>query len=102
MVAKDRPLNERAAAAVSYIGPVSIIVYLYAVPGFVRRHGRQALTVFVLQVAGCVVVDLFRPVIGAWVYVGWAVFLAVTIGLQVWLAADAFAGREGELAYMTK
>jgi hypothetical protein len=75
---------------------------LYAKSDFVRRHGRQALSIFVLQVVGLVVIDLFRPLVGAWVYVGWGIYLVLTFVLQAVLAAGALTGRAGELRYIPK
>jgi hypothetical protein len=85
--------KDRVAAALCYGGPICVIVYLYAGSEFVKKHGRWALSVFVMQVMGLVVVDLFRPLIGPWVLLGWGVWLILTAVLQVTLAAGVLAGK---------
>lgn|GEM_PF-1948460 len=87
--------KDRVAAALGYGGPICVIVYLFAGSEFVKKHGKRALSVFVMQVIGLVVVDLFRPLIGPWVFLGWGVWLILTVVLQVILAARALTGKAG-------
>ncbi len=96
------PRKDRVLAALCYAGPISVIVYLYAKGDFVKKHRKQALSIFVIQVIGLVVVDLFRPLIGPWVFLGWGVWLFLTGVLQITLAAGALAGKAGELKYLPK
>jgi hypothetical protein len=87
--------KDRVAAALCYGGPVCVVVYLYAGSDFVKKHAKRALSVFVMQIIGLVVVDLFRPLIGPWVFLGWGVWLILTAVLQVTLAARALTRKAG-------
>lgn len=85
--------GERIAGTLSYLGPVSIIVYMYARSQFVSAHGRQGPSVFVLQVVGCLVICLFTGPGGLWVWAAMALYLILTVGLQVRLAVQAALGK---------
>jgi hypothetical protein len=98
----DPPRKDRVLAALGYAGPICVFVYLYAKNDFAKKHGKQGLSVLVLQVVGFVVIDLFRPVIGQWVYLGWGVWLFLTAVLQIALAVGALAGKAGEFKYIPK
>jgi hypothetical protein len=99
---EGRPRKDRILAALCYAGPICVIVYLYAKSDFVKKHGKQALSVFVIQIIGLVVIDLFRPLIGPWVCLGWGIWLISTVVLQITLAAGALTGKAGELKYLPK
>lgn len=101
-MAEGPPRKDRILGALCYAGPICVIVYLYAKSDFVKKHGKQALSIFVIQVIGLVVVDLFRPLIGPWVFLGWGVWLFLTVVLQITLAAGALAGKTGGLKYLPK
>ncbi|UCE26447.1 MAG: hypothetical protein JSW52_08840 [Candidatus Coatesbacteria bacterium] len=99
-MADGPPRKDKVFAALCYAGPLCVIIYLYAKSDFVKTHGKQALSVFVVQVIGLVVADLFRPLIGPRVYVVWAVWFVLTAVLQVALAARALTGKAGVLKYL--
>lgn len=101
-MADGPPKRDRMLAALAYAGPICVFVYLYAKSDFAGKHAKQGLSVFVLQVVGLIVIDLLRPVIGNWIYAGWAVWLAVTAVFQTLLAARALAGKAGEFKYLPK
>jgi uncharacterized membrane protein len=95
-MAEGPPRKDKILGALCYAGPVCVIVYLYAKSDFVKKHGKQALSIFVIQVVGLVVVDLFRPLIGPWVTLGWGIWLVLTGILQITFAAGVLAGKAGE------